>query len=232
MKKLGIIGGFGPETTAKFQLRIIKLIQETTAKHRPAILSWNTPISLDLENQLVLHGKQDHKIVPLLLGGAKILESAGCDFLTLPCNTLHVHLETIRQNISVPILSIIDESILFLKKCSIKRICILATSITIGSKMHLRKMVEAGIEPIFPNAKQQLKLNQIIHNLVTGKSKDSADSEIKKIMADLSVQSDNNFLLACTDLQLIDFKDSDFNVIDSLEILAIASANHLTKKRG
>src|SRR5690348_16725768 len=89
MKTVGIIGGFGPETTAQFQLRIKDLCMQQASKNRPGILVWSPPVSLQTEADLILRNRGIQKFLPILLSAAKKLENAGCDFLVLPCNTLH-----------------------------------------------------------------------------------------------------------------------------------------------
>ncbi len=53
MKTLGIIGGLGPETSAKFQLEIISFCLKNNKKQRPPILSWNVPVVLKTEKDVI-----------------------------------------------------------------------------------------------------------------------------------------------------------------------------------
>ena len=135
MKTVGIIGGLGPETTAKFQLEIINFCSKNNKNQRPPILSWNVPIPIKVEEDLILKNKSK-KFLPFLKNAAKILEKGGADFLVMPCNTLHIFIEDIRNAVNIPVLSIIDEAILTIRKRKIKKIGILATSKTISKNQN------------------------------------------------------------------------------------------------
>ncbi|KKU48930.1 MAG: hypothetical protein UX67_C0007G0001, partial [Candidatus Woesebacteria bacterium GW2011_GWF2_46_8] len=83
MKTVGIIGGFGPETTAKFLMLLISLWQKKNQNTRPEILLWNAPVDNKIEQEFILTGKNARKLLPLLISGARKLEAGGADFLVL-----------------------------------------------------------------------------------------------------------------------------------------------------
>lgn len=227
MKKVGIIGGFGPETTALFQLRLndICLAKKTTA--RPGIITWNTSVPMALERNLILKGKGVEKFLPLLTNATRMLEISCADFIVLPCNTLHIHLEKLRQISSVPILNIVEESINFLNKKGINKIAILGTSITINSRMHIASMHKIGMVGITPSSEDQKDIDQIIHDVLIGKNLSQNKLRLKTLMEKLGNECDNNFLLACTDLQILLNSSKKIRIFDSMEILAQASVTHL-----
>ena len=133
MKTVGIIGGFGPETTAAFQLAIVELFRAKNCKTRPPILMWNTPIPINIEDELVLHAKKLQNFLPFLIDSARKLENAGADFLVLPCNTLHLHAEEIINNIHIPMLHIVEETAKELRRKKIKNVGILANQTSINN---------------------------------------------------------------------------------------------------
>ena|SRR3989344_697920 len=114
MKKVGIIGGLGPGTTSKFYLELVYLCQKFNKINRPGILIYSVPIPYDIEKSAIISGKNTKQCIPLLLTAAKKLEEAGADFLVMPCNSLHIFIEEIRNSVRIPVFSIISETVKFL----------------------------------------------------------------------------------------------------------------------
>lgn len=230
MKTIGIIGGFGPETTAKFQLRIVELFSMKSSPLRPNILMGSPSISMDLEEKLIMQGSGLKQILPHLISTARILEHAGANFIVLPCNTLHVLFNQIQSAINVPLLNIINESIKVIKNRGLSKIAILGTSLTIKSDMHRKLLSKHNIKVIIPSTPQQNRLDKIIHELVTGNNNQNSVRQFSQIISELKPLCSGNFLLACTDLQLIKLDDPQINLLDSMEILSQASVTIMKGK--
>ncbi len=122
MKTVGIIGGLGPETTAEFYLDIIFSCQKKNKTQRPPIIISSVPLKFKIEQDLIMKNKGAKRYIPFLTKEAKRLEKSGADFLVMPCNSLHVFINEIRQAVKIPVLSIIEETIKFLKKNKLKRV--------------------------------------------------------------------------------------------------------------
>src|ERR1035437_298717 len=103
MKTVGIIGGLGPQTTAKFYMQIVSLCAKKNSEQRPNILIVNVPISHELEKKFINRSVGKKEFCELLTNAAKTLEKSGVDFIVLPCNTAHVFIEDIRNSVSVPV---------------------------------------------------------------------------------------------------------------------------------
>jgi len=50
-----------------------------------------------------------------LIKSAKMLELSGADFLIMPCNTAHYFIDTIKNNVNIPILNMLEETVIFTK---------------------------------------------------------------------------------------------------------------------
>lgn len=228
MRILGIIGGLGPETSAKFQLEVISFCLKINKDQRPPLLLWNIPVPLKVEEKLILENKAED-FLSLLVDAAKILEKGGADFVAMPCNTLHIFIEEIRNSIKIPVLSIIDETIKVIKQRKIKKIGILATSATIRHDLFGSKLKENNIEQVTPNKMDQSALDNIIHKTVTGKLTQEDKKEVNKIIEKLERCEVKNILLACTDLQLIIKSHPRIKILDTMLILAKASSREILK---
>ena len=148
MKTLGIIGGLGPETTSEFYLEVIFGCQQKNKEARPSIIIWNVPLDLKIEEDLLKKSIGEERYLPFLVEAAKILERAGADFLVMPCNSMHIFIEEIRNSVKIPVLSIIEETINFLEKNKINKIGLLCTDILLKNKIYEKAFKEKNIEQI------------------------------------------------------------------------------------
>lgn len=227
MKTVGIIGGFGPETTAAFQLEIVDLCAAQKQQERPPILMWNTPIPLQIEDDLILKGESVDKFLPFLISGAKMLEKAGSNFLVFPCNTLHVFINEIRNAVSIPVLSIVDEMAMSLEKNGVNKIGLIGTNITTQSNMHTNKLRTFGIETVLLSKEDQVHIDRVIHNILNQKDMLKTKKDLERIANTFKIRGVHHILLACTDLQLLFPNIPGLIVHDTMKVLAQATVREI-----
>lgn len=227
MKTVGIIGGLGPETTAEFYLDLIFSTYKESKEQRPGILISSVPLPYQIEADLIERNEGSERYIPYLTKEAKRLERAGADFLVMPCNSLHVFIEEIRESVSIPVLSIIEETVSFVKDSGYKRVGIISTSATIQNKLYEKAFKEANIDYVTPDDYQQAKMGKIILNLVTGQQRNEDREEIIKIIDSFDTKDVDCVALACTDLQLLIPKHKNLEIFDTMKILADATVRKL-----
>jgi aspartate racemase len=223
MKTVGIIGGLGPETTAKFYMQIVSLCAKKNCEKRPNILIVNVPISHKLEEKFISRSIGKKKFRVLLTNAAKTLEKGGADFIVLPCNTAHAFIDDIKNSVNIPVLSIIDESINVLKSNGVKKAGLLSTPATIKNKLF-----DGKIDLCLPNKNNQQKMGTIINSILNNQRLDENRIKLLKIIDGISKKSDA-LLLACTDLQLL-IPEKEINgieVFDTMQILADATVREI-----
>ncbi|OGE86670.1 MAG: hypothetical protein A3J48_01885 [Candidatus Doudnabacteria bacterium RIFCSPHIGHO2_02_FULL_46_11] len=230
MKTLGILGGVGPETTSKVYHSVIDSIRKNGGKYYPSIIIYNLSWPFSLENEIIVRGRNSEQMIPYLKMGAKILERAGATFAILPCNTLHKHIDEIRAAMTIPFLSIVEETKFKLHSLKINKVGILASQTTISSNLYGKALKQGGIEQVQPNQDEQNEINRIIIQLVRGKHEKLHAKKISQICASLNKREAKSILLACTDLQLIKGIKSPVPIIDTTEVLIEASVRELLKK--
>jgi|SRR3989344_1658663 len=223
MKTVGIIGGLGPETTSEFYLDIVFSCQKKDRTARPPILISSVPMPYQIEEDAIEKNIGIERISPFLLTEAKRLEKAGADFIVMPCNSLHVFIEEIRKAVSVPVLSIVEETVKFLKDNSMHRVGIVSTSATIKNKLYENAFAKNNIEYVAPNEFQQAKMGKFIINLVTGRQKNQDREELLNIINDFEDKNLDCVILACTDLQLLIPQHSTIKIFDTMKIFADAT---------
>jgi len=226
-KTIGVLGGLGPDTTAKFYLRLIKLSREKNKKSYPSIVIHNLPVTFKVEENTAIKGINLHQMLPFLVAGVKQLKLAKVDFIVIPCNTVHVFIDELRKTTQIPIISIIDKTLEHIRKAGIHKVGLLATNKTIKSGMFTSHNTDQ-LKIICPNKFEQQIVARTISHILKNKITNKDQTNLLKIIQNLKMKSAEAVILGCTDLQLIiNAKNSPLTVCDTMEILAQATVSEL-----
>ncbi len=229
MKTAGVIGGLGPETTAEFYLDIIFGCSRGNNQSRPRILISSVPLPFHIEEDLLLRNTGTERYIPYLTDEAKRLEKAGADFIVMPCNSLHIYIEEIRNVVNIPVLSIIEETVKYLKTNNFKKTGLIATSATIKNKLYERAFRANSINFVLPDGLQQAKIDRLVMNLVLGRQKNSDREQLISITNGLEVKNADCIALACTDLQLLIPEHPRLKIFDTMKLFADATVAEILK---
>ncbi len=230
MNKVGIIGGLGPETTSEFYLDIIFSCYQKSKRERPGVIISSVPLPYQIEEDLIMSNKGSERYIAFLVNEAKRLEKAGVDFIVMPCNSLHVFIEEIRKAVKIPVLSIIEETVKFLKKNKFKKVGIVSSSATIQNKLYENAFEKDNIVYETPNDFQQAKMGKFIMNLVMGQQNNKDREELIKIIGDFENKQVDCVILACTDLQLLIPKHQNLKIFDTMKIFADATVDKILEE--
>lgn len=227
MKTVGIIGGLGPETTSEFYLDLVFSCQSKSKEARPGIIISSVPLPFKIEEDLIERNTGSERYIPFLIKEAQRLEKAGADFIVMPCNSLHVFIQEIRDAVNIPVLSIVEETVKFLKENDFKKVGIVSTSATIENKLYETAFEENGIVYETPDDFQQAKMGKFIMNLVTGQQNNKDREELINIINDFENKGVDCVALACTDLQLLIPKHPTLKIFDTMKVFADATVKKM-----
>ena len=215
MKTVGILGGMGPEATAQLYLEIITIFQQRyNAKYDsdfPEMIILNLPLPDVVEEK----GNPD-TIIELLQQSVKKLEQAGVDFIAVPCNTAMAFLSEMRKVVSVPFVSIVEETAKVVKRTNFTKVGIVATQMTLRSGIYSQALGQLLIEP---SVDQKRQITKIIMNILAGEKNDEDKKDLQEIILDLRIRGADAVILGCTELPLL-FTSED--TIDTIKVLAEA----------
>lgn len=225
MKTAGIIGGLGPETTAEFYLQTIFAAFKQNKTARPPVLMWSIPLEYKIEEDLLTKAEGEERYLPYLIDATQRLESGRADFIVIPCNSVHIFIEEIRNAVKIPVLSIVEETTQFLKEREINRVGLLATLATVEKGLYQQPLQTAGIEIVLPNEVDQKRIGSLIQNLVLSRNDQKDKEELLNIIANFKNVDD--VVLACTDLQLLKPEHEHIKLHDSMQILIDATVSKI-----
>ncbi len=227
MKTVGIIGGLGPETTSEFYLDIVFSCQKKDKTARPAVIISSVPLPYQIEEDAIAKNIGIERCLPFLIAEAQRLEKAGADFIVMPCNSLHVFIEDIRKSVSIPVLSIVEETVKFLQQNNFKKVGIVSTSATIKNKLYENAFAQNNIGYETPDDFQQAKMGKYILNLVTGQQNNKDREGLIQIIGEFENKNVDCVVLACTDLQLLIPQHQNLKIFDTMKILADATVEQI-----
>lgn len=206
MKTLGILGGMGSMATVDF---FSKIIQHTKAScdqdHLHVIIENNSRIP---DRTAFILNKGENPLDNMITA-AKNLEQSGVDFITMPCNTAHYFYDALQEHVNIPMLHIVKETAVYLKKQAVQSVVLMATEGTYTANLYLNILQKYGIQVIYPNSFTRLEIDEIIY---TYKEKNTINQPLKKkLMNKLSQIDSDGIILGCTELPLI-FKSTDLEM--------------------
>ena len=214
-KKIGIIGGMGPEATADLYLKIIKLFQEKfNAKYDadfPEIYIINLPLPDVVEEQ----DKQSDVKSKMLIEAAKKLKQMGAEVITIPCNTASFYENEIKKSVDIELLSILEATADEIKRQDLKKVGLIATEMTINTKIYENYLF--GVELIVPNKEQQQRRTEIIMRILSGEKNENDKDYLYKLIKDLQNKGAEKIVLGCTDLPLL-IKDKEKTIDSTFEL--------------
>jgi len=225
MKTVWILGWLWPETTANFYLRLNSISKNE--KNRIPILIWNTSIDLEIEKEFLLNWNWIKKFLPFLKEGIKNLIKWGADFIVIPCNSVHWLIKELREYSTIPIISIIEETVKYIKKNNINNVWILSSWYTEKHKLYENILKKDSITIFKLNSEKQRRINELILKLVLNYYTDKDKNIIENYIQDLLKVWAEKILLWCTDLQILVNKSK--NIFDSMEILLVSTYEKIIK---
>lgn len=108
MRRVGILGGMGPEATVFLMQKLLRAVHAIDdADHIPLIVDQNPQVPSRLDYLLNGSGADP---APVLAGMAANLQRAGALAIAMPCNTAHHFAPDIRAAITVPFLDMVQLS--------------------------------------------------------------------------------------------------------------------------
>jgi len=220
-QSIGIIGGMGPQASAKLLEVLIAICnRDYGAKDDsdfPEIILNSIPVP-----DFISDGTNINPAFNTLQDRIKRLESFNPICFGIACNTAHLLLEDLQVKTKVPFTSIIEEVTKKVVESQINKVGLLVTPVTISSDLYQDALEEQGIGVIIPSKGEQEIVDEVIRNILAGKI-DKADRQKLIIVAkSLEKRDTQGIILGCTELSLIFPKKISLPIFDSIEILARA----------
>jgi len=212
MKKIGLIGGVGPESSIEYYRLIIKRFQDRLkTKDYPEIII--NSINMTEMLRYVFNNQLD-ELVEFLAERILILEKSGADYGAIASNTPHIVFDKLAERVKIPLISIVEETCKEIALNKLKRLGLFGTKSTMINGFYNKVAERYGIEIITPTSdKQDYIHNKYMSELVFNKIIPETKEQLVRIVHDLKEKNSiEGLILGGTELPLI-LKQSDFGDI-------------------
>ncbi len=214
---VGVIGGLGPLATLDFFERVLRRTQAVREQdHLRLIIDNNTKIP-DRNAHMRSDGPSPG---PALAASARGLQQAGAEVIVMACNTAHAWEADIRAAISVPFLSIIDETVKVVADLRPEAVGVLAGDACVAAGLYQNALKAAGVACIMPDASTQKSLMELIYRIKSGDTSETARRSAAKIARKLEALGAEAIIAGCTEIPIVlTADDIDGELVSSTDVL-------------
>lgn len=203
MKKLGIIGGLGPESTIEYYRFILERyrarVDDSSAPH--LVID-----SLDVNHGIaLLEANNLAELTSYLAASVERLGQAGAEIALIAANTPHLVFDDVAARATIPMISIVAATRAHARKLGLKRLGLLGTGFTMRARFYPEEFARAGLELVTPDESEQATIHRIyvdelLKNKFLAESRDAILQVIKRMRAEKGIEA---IILAGTELPLL-----------------------------
>lgn len=219
MRKLGIIGGVGPESTVCYYEGIIKGVRNRAGEKclPPLIIE-----SLSCYEVIRMSGEHDlDGLTEYLLRGINNLAVAGAEVGALSCNTGHLVFDALQARSPIPLVSIVEATRDEALRRGIGKVGLLGTAATMEEDFFKLPFAEKGIEVVVPNAEERAYVaDRILNELEVGVVREETATGVAGIMERMTAEEGiDAVVLGCTELPLLfEGREAPLPLLDTMQI--------------
>ena len=203
MRRLGVIGGLGPESTVDYYKAFI----EVWRRERPD--GSNPPLiidSLDAQKAIALVTAGDmHGLTEYLVDSVQRLARGGAELALISANTPHLVFDEVGAASPIPMISIIEATSRAAAARGMKRVSLFGTRFTMQSSMYPDVLRRVGIEAVVPTDEEQTFIHEkYLGELIPGIFRDETREKLIAIIAAIHARSPiEAVILGGTEIPLI-----------------------------
>ncbi len=222
MKRLGLVGGISWVSTIDYY----RLINEGINRELGG-LDFADCMLYSLNFGDIYRAKWDNSY-KLLLEACISLERSQVDGIVLCANTAHLFADKLKEQLTIPIISIVSATANAVKARNFTKVGLLGTAYTMEMDFYRKGLSENGITAIIQEKKETRDFIQqtLRDELGKGIIKEETRNEYLRIIAELTARGAQGILLACTEIpMLVNQSHVSVPVFDTLQIHADAAVD-------
>lgn len=219
MKKLGIVGGMGPQSTIHYYDSIIYKVHDISGKKCFPEISLE---SIDLFRVVDLCKEERYdELTYYLLKAIKNLYASGAEFAALSANTAHIVFDRLKELSPIPLVSIVESTCNKVLQDGFKTVGLLGTVFTMEKEFYKKPFKENNIRLVIPKKEEREFINDKIYNELQYNTTDTAivNRFIKIIERMKKEDGIEAVILGCTELPMIlNNENSPVPCLDTVKI--------------
>lgn len=203
VKRIGLLGGIGPEGTVDYYQRIIEATRDPAdGINTPEILIYSANLR---EAYDIVNADDRPALTTWLASKLDTLAAAGADFAAMTANTAHLVFDEVAASTRLPLISIVDATCAEVQRLGLQRGGLMGTGFTMRADFYAKAFARHGIELISPtDADQALIHNKLFTEIELGIYRDETRDALLEIVRQMRERQGIEFMvLGCTELPLI-----------------------------
>lgn len=217
MKKLGLVGGMGPESTIPYYRGIVYGVQE-----KAGCFPNLTVESVSVFDVLDFCAREDYDgLLHYLTAAIDHLAAAGADFAALSANTPHIVFDRLQACSPLPLVSIVEAVCREAARQGLKKLGLLGTGFTMEADFFKAPFTAQGIEIVTPAPEERRwvgeKISQELElGVVKPETQNGFDAILNRLRREEGIEA---AVLGCTELPLL-FQDraAPLPCLDTMDI--------------
>lgn len=201
LKKLGVIGGMGPEASCFFYSEVIKHTKAAKDQEHIDMLLLSHATIPDRTTAILTN--DDKELLKAFERDLKIMENFEASNIAIPCNTSHFFYDKIQSLTDIPIIHMPRETVKYAASnyANVKKIGIMGTDGTVNAGVYSKECELLGIEPVVPSADAQKAVMSLIYDDVkAGKKGDF--HKFERALEEFIKKDCDVVILACTEISV------------------------------
>jgi len=219
-KLVGIIGGMGPEATVDFMSRVLAATPAKTDQDHIRVVVENNPRIPSRQLAMRGEGVDPGKAIAEI---AVRLQSLNADFIVMPCNLAHAWRRDIESAISIPFISIVEESV----RSALERsgddsaVGLMTTPGCFTAGLYQQALADAGRPVITQTPDELAETMSLVEQIKAGNKSPRVAAGLQTLADKLLQRGAKVLIAACTEFPLV-LDQSMFNVafVSSTDVLA------------
>ena len=203
MKKIGIIGGLGPEATVDYYKRVVDFFHDQNQSlSTPEIIIYSVDMA---ELFKFVADKRWEALVDWLTSKLVALKNAGADFAAISANTPHIVFDQVQAKSPLPLISIVEATLESAKTIGLGKVGLLGTKFTMQSNFYGDRFAKEGIVVVVPNDHEQQYIHdKLVSEIELGIFNEATRQELLAIISRMKDRDNiDSVILGCTELPLI-----------------------------
>lgn len=207
MKRIGLIGGMGPEATIDYYKEIINAFKNDGDLNYPEIIIYSVNLSEFVE---LMKTKKYEMATILLLEKIDALKRAGADFAALSANTPHLLFDRLKEKSGIPLISIVEATCSEALRRGFRRTGLIGTGFTMDSSFFPDVFNKHGVDVVMPDKADKELINyklfsEIELGIFKNETRELLIGIIDKMVKQKRIDS---IILGCTEFPLILTEDT------------------------
>lgn len=197
-KKLGVLGGLGPAASAEFLRQLAAKCPASCDQQHPVVYMIADCDIPDRGTAIFGNGPSP---LPKLKADLLQLAAMGADVLAVPCNTAHYFINQFADELPVPLIHIVEETVLAAQRLSPTGAWMLSTKGTRACGLYQECAARHGFTLYIPNERQS-DLAQAVIDKVKANELAAAGKICRELVEELWAERRLPVMTACTELPL------------------------------